>query len=116
MTTWQADVARARWRADLLDYGAAGHEGFGDTSTADQKRAEAERMRAFADANEEYENAIHGLDRNSDEFRRAQEKFVAARLASRMKRLDEGVSVAVVNNFPEPSDDELLGATKKGGK
>jgi hypothetical protein len=71
----------------------------------------------FAEANEKYETTIDGLDRTSPEFRAAQEEFIAARLALRAKRLDEGVSVAVVNDFPEPSDDELLGeSTKKTGR
>jgi hypothetical protein len=42
-------AARARWRADLLDIGAAMHEAFKDAVTAGAKQAEAELHRVHAD-------------------------------------------------------------------
>jgi len=42
-------AARARWRADLLDFGAAMHEAFKDAATAEAKQAEAELHRVHAD-------------------------------------------------------------------
>jgi conjugal transfer/entry exclusion protein len=42
-------AARSRWRADLLDFGANLHDGFGDRVTAATKRGEADLYRLEAD-------------------------------------------------------------------
>lgn len=106
--TWQADVARHRWRADILDYGASGHEGFGDQTTADNKRALAQLEREMADAIEAYENGKP--DWGTQERWDADETLRAERSRIRQARFDLGQSgILAINGYNEPTDEELLG-------
>ena len=103
-----AHIARCLWRADLLDYTAAGLASFGDQTGAAAKTAEAELQRLEA------ANAQALLDA------RVSEDVAAVRAASdacragrsywrQIKEMVGPDGIQTINNFSEPSDDELVG-------
>lgn len=105
----KVDIARARWRADLLDYDAAVYDSVNKPDIAAAKRDEAELHRTYADVTERYETAVaeHGT--------RAPETDAAALELREFRALWRGVylstggtTASVVNNFAEPSARELL--------
>lgn len=135
-------VRRARWRADLLDYGAAGHASFGDNTSAARKAAEASLNRDFADLAEKHQDAqdkvreifnkqfkavkkagltdnqAYGVPLNMEDMDVAaavDAMHLAAKDLADSRRFwreigafnGRGMS-ATVDNFAEPSEDELI--------
>jgi hypothetical protein len=106
--SWQEDVARARWRADLLELGAEGHRSFGDNVNADSKADQAELERDYAAAIEKFETARGDLKAKSPEFRAAAQELFEERSRIRRAKADLGIGpVSVANNFSEPTAQEL---------
>lgn len=106
-------AARCNWRADLHEYAAAGHESFGDATTAAGKRNEAENLRREADLATRYVAAKEAKDGPLADLLCAELR--EHRRQWRESRSDpaRGVpSLSVVNNFSEPSDAELLAGGK----
>lgn len=102
MAHWKVDVARARWRGDLLEIAAAGLRSIGDEVNAATKDAEAALHREFADVCERFETE-----------RTEATKLALIALRSHWRAIGEALGkppVLVVNNFSEPSDDDLIGA------
>lgn len=111
---------RERWRADLRDFHAAAYDKGGLTAEADAKRSEAELGRVYADLCDELEAArAAALDENgrSNGDAAAWRAFKDAQAEVRaFRELWRGIGEvtgtrsgksAVVNNFAEPSDEEL---------
>lgn len=102
-------VERCKWRADLHEFAAAGHESFGDTVTAEGKRNEAANLRREAELSERYVAAKESGDQDltdllAGELREHRRQWREARSDPA-----RGVpSVSIVNNFAEPSAEELL--------
>jgi hypothetical protein len=107
MAHWKTDVARARWRADLFEYAAAALRSVGFTQEADGKDAKAHNAREFADACERFE-VLRESEKGSAAYDAAREAFLEIRSARRAAGANEP-AVKTINNFSEPSDDELLG-------
>lgn len=110
MSEWQVDVARARWRADLWEYTAAALDSVGLTDDADAKRAKIKNAREFADACERFET-LKATARDTPEYEAARAEFIALRTARRVAKGGpvDNARISSVNNFSEPSDDELVG-------
>ena len=102
-TSTKAWVARERWRAGVNEAGADAADSVGLTRDAEIKREAAQYQRLLADATEEYATQCetHGL--KSPEAKRAALRLRQARAAVR----SSGTTVGVVNNFSEPTDEEL---------
>jgi hypothetical protein len=97
------DAARARWRADLREFGAAALDAAGLADMAAEHTAEAASLRAYADLMDELAAAKAGGDRNTI-------KEVSVRVAAfRKERRTAGPpTIGLVHNFSEPSDAELI--------
>jgi hypothetical protein len=104
-TSTKAWVARERWRAALNDYGADLADTVGLTGDAAAKRAAAANQRLMADAAEEYATTRDQYGAKSPEGKQAARRLRQVRAAVR----SEGTSVGIVNNFSEPSDEDLEG-------
>lgn len=101
-----ANAARFRWRADLLDYHAAHLPNF-DT-TKDDKQSDAARLREEADLMDAYNAAVAAKSRPA--VRALGRQLREVRHAGRLIREARGQSgPAVLDNFSEPSDYDLLG-------
>lgn len=128
MTTLTADARRAAWRADLLEHGANGLRKFGDTTNADTKVAEAALHREFAMMTDNLHAARTAMesamkfDKAAGRMLCSDPKLVEAERAAQLdiahaREYWANVGAAsgtfqtgsVVNNFMEPSDEELIG-------
>lgn len=97
------DAARARWRADLLEYGAAALAGAGLDRQAEESTIAAAENRWYADLMDELAAAKAGDDPHV--LREVKQKV----RDYRKNRRESGPPALVsVNNFAEPSDDELI--------
>jgi hypothetical protein len=103
------DIARARWRAELLDYDAALYEQIGKPDIADSKRAGAALHRTCADVTERYEQALaaHG-SKHPDTVAAALELRETRRVWRDVYLSFGGTTASVLDNFTEPSARELL--------
>lgn len=97
------DSARARWRADLHEYGAAALRVGGLTAMADDSDAEAARLRNYADLIDDLAAAKAGTDKVA--LRNAKQAVLAHRQASRS---GNAIRPGIIDNFAEPSDDDLI--------
>lgn len=105
----KTDAARARWRADLHEYGAAALKGAGLEEMAADSTAEVDYLRAYADLMEELSDAKEAFYAKKSEASRA--------VLDNIKRRVHDFRVAsastarptpgVINNISEPSDSEL---------
>jgi len=106
-------AARCNWRADLHEYAAAGHESFGDATTAAGKRNEASNLRREADLATRFVAAKEAGDADmadvlAGELREHRRQWREARSDPA-----RGVpTLSIVNNFSEPSATELLAGGK----
>lgn len=126
ITEVQVLAARARWRADLLELSAVDHERIvgddgGPTAqslldAATSKRAEATIHMDLAEAMERH--SVAKVERDADpKDADAQARYVAARdalvdLRTYWRSINEYLGlyrpVMTVDDFPEPTDDEVL--------
>lgn len=96
------DAARARWRADLHDFGAAALNSAGLTGLATDNAASAFSLREYADLMDSLAAAKAAGDPVA--LRAVKTEVIAFRAA---ERTFGPPRVGVVSDFPEPSDDEL---------
>lgn len=99
----QPDARRARWRADLHEYGAAVLNDAGLTNMADEHATRASALRDYAALVEELAGAKASGDAVA--IRDAKRAVVDFR---RIERETGAATPAAVNNFAEPSDDDLI--------
>ena len=99
----QSDARRARWRADLNDYGSAALRAAGFTAMADEHAAAAAEQRTYADLMVELAAAKAGND--PVVLRDTKIKVAAYR---ETQRLFGAPRPGVINNFSEPTDAELI--------
>lgn len=122
----QISAARARWRADLLNYAADEHRRIvaDDSSAAAQailaeatvKEAEATVHLDHADAAARLSAAKEALAANPNDPGAQLATAQAAQLMVELRGYWRGIgeytgtrsSVRVVNHFPEPTDEEVL--------
>ena len=97
------DAARARWRADLHEYGAAALRVGGLNDMAAQSDAKAASLREYADLLDDLAAAKEAGD--PDELRAVKQQVLAFRQAARSSN---DIRPGVMDNFTEPSDDELI--------
>jgi hypothetical protein len=101
------DAARARWRADLREFGAGALDSAGLSDMAAEHLAEAASLRTYADL-------MVDLATAKDAFAALPEAAALAVVkdtvvAFRRNRRTVGPpTVGLVNNFSEPSDAELI--------
>lgn len=104
-------IARGRYRADLLDFAAAAAEEAGLVHDAQAKREDAEMHRAFADAMEDFRTERDAVDPGSPERTRLNERYRARLAGLRGRRDATGRGLMnqpeVRNNFREPTAEEL---------
>lgn len=96
------DAARARWRADLHEFGAAALTSAGLTSMADESTTQAVALREYATLMDELAAAKAAGDPVA--LRAKKIEVMAFRAA---ERTFGSPRPGVLNNFAEPSDDEL---------
>jgi hypothetical protein len=101
MTTHR-DAARARWRADLREFTGTALRSAGLDAMADQAEAEIRDEREYADLMDELAAAKAGDDR--DVLHDVKRRVTDWR---RARRTGGVIRPGVVNNFAEPTDDEL---------
>lgn len=97
------DSARARWRADLQDYGAAALRTAGLVDMADKTEKEAAANRAYAALMDEL--AAAKAEGDPDKLRAVKLRVRAYRETTRSSG---PVRIGIVNDFAEPSDAELI--------
>jgi len=97
------DAARAKWRADLHEYGAAALRIGGLNDMADASDAETANLRAYALLMEELAAAKTGGD--AEALRAKKLEVNAFRQAARSSNV---VRPGAIDNFAEPSDDDLI--------
>ena len=98
------DASRARWRADLHEFGSAALRSAGLDAMADVSDREVATQRAYADLMTEL--AAAKADGNSAVLRDVKTRVVAFRKAWRTS--DAPSSAGAVNHISEPSDAELV--------
>lgn len=97
------DAARARWRADLHEYGSAALRVGGLEAMAVDSDTEAARLRDYANLLDALAAAKAGGD--PEVLRTVKQQILAHRQAARSSN---AVRPGVMDNFTEPSDDELI--------
>ena len=97
------DIARLRWRADLLEHSATQLRTIEHIADAELKESLATTNRKMADAIEDFEDTIAEHGRDSDEAQAARLRLAKARHDLR----SEGVTAETVSNFQEPAPEEL---------
>ena len=97
------DARRARWRADLLDYGAAAQASVGLDGLAAAAGRAADEQRTYADLADMLAEAKATGD--PDVIADAKRIVHATRAAWRGTARD---GAATIDNFTEPSDAELI--------
>lgn len=97
------DAARAKWRADLHEYGSAALRVGGLEAMALDSDAEAARLREYADLLDDLAAAKAGGD--PEVLRTVKQQIRAHRQAVRLSNV---IRPGVMDNFTEPSDDELI--------
>ena len=101
----ESDARRARWRADLHEYGGAAARAAGLTRLADDSDVAAATNRDYADLMVELAAAKAGTD--IAVIKEVKTRVVAFRAAWRGD-VDQP-RVGIINNFTEPTDAELIG-------
>lgn len=107
----ERDARRARWRADLHEYGAAALRSAGLDAMADASDAEIAWGRAYADLLQELgeAKAARAADPGSSAallvLQDVKARIVAFRQALRVSDVPRP---GIVNNISEPSDAELI--------
>lgn len=97
------DARRARWRADLRDFTSTAMRSAGLEAMADQHEATIRDERVYADLMDELAAAKAGDDREVlQDVKRRVTDFRKA------QRTDAAIRPGVVNDFAEPTDDELI--------
>jgi len=96
------DAARARWRADLHEYGSAAARGAGLKAQADSSAKEAVAHREYADLMTELADAKAAG--NAGALVAVKNRVAAFRAAWRTN----ADRVGVVSDFSEPSNAELI--------
>lgn len=106
----KTDAARARWRADLHEFGSSALKKAGLDEMAAGSEEEIKYLRAYADIMDELANAKESYYSNPTDAARAVFNDVKLRVhqfrssAANASRPTPGV----VNNISEPSDAELV--------
>jgi hypothetical protein len=99
----ERDARRARWRADLHEYGADALASAGLTQMAETSIKSAASLRQYADLMDRLTAAKAGTDKNA--LREVKIEVIAFRKEQR----EHGIArPGVLNDFAEPSDDDLI--------
>lgn len=102
------DAARARWRADLHEFGAAALDSAGLADMANKSTIQAVSLREYADLMDELAAAKAAYDPEVSAsvavLRDVKQRVIAFRAA---ERTFGGPRIGVIDNIAEPSDDEL---------
>lgn len=106
----KAEILRMRWRADVLEFGAAGHESFGDQVNANLKRQQAAALRTLAAEMEDYLIKLDAAMAASDkqQVRHLMTDWQNTLSAWRSLADRQRTRPQTVDNFPEPSNEEFL--------
>jgi len=101
----QSDARRARWRADLHDYGSAALRAAGFANMADEHAAAAAEQRTYA----ELMDALAAAKAGSDPVVLRDVKLQVCTYRQ-TQRLLGAPRPGVIDNFSEPTDAELTEA------
>jgi len=109
----QSDARRARWRADLHDYGADALRTAGLPAMADEHATAAAEQRTYAELMDELAAAKAGNAANpGSEWHATNLRATKIKVAAyrETQRLLGAPRPGVINNFSEPTDAELIEA------